>query len=294
MISVPINDPEAFAAAVHRWNEGPYKTAGFCHEIVMMNYGGIRLSESFLQAAYRVCHETDTPVLCDEIQSCALVSGIVFVPPLWADSGFCIHRKRLPGGCYPASKILTSGAFDSLNQFGALVTNGQEELASLAYLITMEFIAANGEHIEQIGRRYHEKAAAVAARHPRICTGVEGDAHMTALCFDSVEDAVAFCSAMNHSRCVDISAPDLQNELPAGSADQAPLDFDRTHDRSFGGCHGGGADRAGAAEGGGTMNRPVRFGVIGCGLMGREFASVSIALAAPCRGSAASGDCGCL
>ena len=87
----------------------------------------------------------------------------------------------------------------------------------------MEFIAANGEHIEQIGRRYHEKAAAVAARHPRICTGVEGDAHMTALCFDSVEDAVAFCSAMNHSRCVDISAQTYKPNCPPVALTKLPL-----------------------------------------------------------------------
>lgn len=223
VISVPINDPEAFAAAVHRWNDGPYKTAGFCHEIVMMNYGGIRLSESFLQAAYRVCHETDTPVLCDEIQSCAWYQGLFLFRRYGLTPDFVSIGKGFPGGCYPASKILTSGAFDSLNQFGALVTNGQEELASLAYLITMEFIAANGEHIEQIGRRYHEKAAAVAARHPRICTGVEGDAHMTALCFDSVEDAVAFCSAMNHSRCVDISAQTYKPNCPPVALTKLPL-----------------------------------------------------------------------
>ena len=41
-----------------------------------MNYGGIRLSEEYLQAAYKVCRATDTPVLCDEIQSCAWYDGL--------------------------------------------------------------------------------------------------------------------------------------------------------------------------------------------------------------------------
>ena len=137
VVSVPINDPDAFAAIARRWNEGRYKTAGFCHEIVMMNYGGIRLSEEFLQAAYRVCRETDTPVLCDEIQSCAWYEGLFLFRQYGLTPDFVSIGKGFPGGCYPASKILTSGAFDSLNQFGALVTNGQEELASLSYLITI-------------------------------------------------------------------------------------------------------------------------------------------------------------
>ena len=45
---------------------------------------------------------------------------------------------------------------DSLNQFGALVTNYQEELTSLAYLITMVFAEENEEHMEMIGE-YYEK-----------------------------------------------------------------------------------------------------------------------------------------
>ncbi len=223
VVSVPINDPDAFAAIARRWNEGPYKTAGFCHEIVMMNYGGIRLSEEFLRAAYRVCRETDTPVLCDEIQSCAWYEGLFLFRQYGLTPDFVSIGKGFPGGCYPASKILTSGAFDSLNQFGALVTNGQEELASLSYLITMEFIAANGAHITQVGRRYHEKAAQMAARHPSVCTGVEGDAHMTALCFDNVEDAVAFCTAMNQERCVDISAQTYKPNCPPVALAKLPL-----------------------------------------------------------------------
>ena len=52
--------------------------------------------------------------------------------------------KGFPGGEYPASRILFNDRMDDhLPQFGALVTNGQEELASLAYLITMRWAAAS-------------------------------------------------------------------------------------------------------------------------------------------------------
>ena len=39
-----INDPESFRSAIERWNTPPYKTAGFCHELIMMNYSGTRLN----------------------------------------------------------------------------------------------------------------------------------------------------------------------------------------------------------------------------------------------------------
>jgi len=188
-----------------------------------MNYGGIRLSEEYLQAAYKVCRATDTPVLCDEIQSCAWYDGLFLFRKYGLTPDFVSVGKGFPGGVYPASKILTSAAFDSLSQFGALVTNGQEELASLAYLVTMEFIGANGAHIEAAGRYYHEQVRALAQKYPQVCTGVEGDAHMTALCFDSVDDAVDFCTRMNRDRCVDISAQTYKPNCPPVALTKLPL-----------------------------------------------------------------------
>ena len=223
VVSVPINDADAFAAAMRRWNEGKYKTAGFCHEIILMNYGGIRLSEEYLQAAYRVCRATDTPVLCDEIQSCAWYDGLFLFRKYGLAPDFVSVGKGFPGGVYPASKILTSAAFDNLSQFGALVTNGQEELASLAYLVTMEFIGANGAHIGSAGRYYHKQMEALAKKYPQVCTGVEGDAHMTSLCFDSVEDAVNFCTRMNRDYCVDVSAQTYKPNCPPVALTKLPL-----------------------------------------------------------------------
>lgn len=220
--AVPINDADAFRAAIDTWNKGPYKTAGFCHEIILMNYGGIALTKEFLQAAYAACRASDTPVLCDEIQSCAWYDGLFLFRKYGLTPDFVSVGKGFPGGCYPASRLLASGAFDSLSQFGALVTNGQEELASLSYLITMEFLAANGAAMEAAGRHYHEGAAALAARHPAVCAGVEGDGHMTALSFGDVAHAAAFCKAMN-GRCVDISAQTYKPNCPPVALTKLPL-----------------------------------------------------------------------
>ena len=115
------------------------------------------------------------------------------------------------------------GSEGEVSQFGALVTNGQEELASLAYLITMEFIAANGPHIQAAGGYYHARAAELVKKHPGVCTGVEGDAHMTALCFARVDDAVDFCARMNRDFCVDISAQTYKPNCPPVALTKLPL-----------------------------------------------------------------------
>ena len=221
--AVPINDAGAFAAAVAEWNKPPFKTAGFCHEIVMMNYGGIRLSEEFLHAAYAACRASDTPVLCDEIQSCAWSGGFYLFRRYGLKPDFVSVGKGFPGGCYPASRILASGAFDSLSQFGALVTNGQEELASLAYLITMEFISANAAEIDAMGARHHGDVARLATENPELCSGAEGDGMLTSLCFRSVEQAAEFCRRMNDEYCVDISAQTYKPNCPPVALTKLPL-----------------------------------------------------------------------
>ena len=67
---VKINDIADFEATLTQWDVAPYKVAGFFHEIVLMNYGALRLLPEYLRAAYDLCHRHDVPILVDEIQSC--------------------------------------------------------------------------------------------------------------------------------------------------------------------------------------------------------------------------------
>lgn len=221
--SVPINDIEGFALAIKKWNTPPYKTAGFCHEIILMNYGGIRLREDYLKEAYQLCRTSDTPVLCDEIQSCAWYDGLFLFRQYGLTPDFVSIGKGFPGGCYPASKVLASSTYDSLSQFGALVTNGQEELASLAYLVTMEFITENGPGITANSRYYHKAVQKLAAEFPEYCTAVEGDGMMTSICFNSVNTAVSFCKAMNSVYGIDISAQTYKPNCPPVALTKLPV-----------------------------------------------------------------------
>lgn len=228
VVSVAINNIDDFNAKLEEYNKPPYKTAGFCHEIILMNYGGIRLEEAYLQGVYRLCRQSDTPVLCDEIQSCAWYEGLFLHRKYGLSPDFVSIGKGFPGGTYPASKILASGAFDSLNQFGALVTNGQEELASLSYLITMEFINANGPHISETGAYYHDKSRELVAGYPGLLDAVEGDSHMTALCFHTDKDVLDFCSSMNNIHCIDISAQTYKPNCPPAALTKLPLIVSKT------------------------------------------------------------------
>jgi len=112
---------------------------------------------------------------------------------------------------------------DYLSQFGALVTNGQEELASLAYLITMEFIAENGAEIARVGKRYHEAMIALAAKHSKLIAEAEGDAHMSALNFITVPEAVDFCKRMQLTYGVDISAQTYKPNCPPVALTKLPI-----------------------------------------------------------------------
>jgi hypothetical protein len=72
---------------------------------------------------------------------------------------------------------------DVMPQFGALVTNGQEELAALAYLVTMEWAQANAASTAALGQRFETALRALAADFPDVITAVDGWRHMTTLRF---------------------------------------------------------------------------------------------------------------
>ena len=196
--------------------------AGFLHELVLMNYGGLELEPAFVTRLYELCEQHDVPTLCDEIQSC-----------LWAPELFLYHRygvrptlvavgKGFPGGEYPASRILFESRLDVLPQFGALVTNGQEELASLCYLVTMRWAQANAAVTEAVGQYYRRRLEELAAAWPEQVETVEGYGHMGALFFRDVEKAEAFARTVAGGG-VDISVQSYKPACPPAALTKLPL-----------------------------------------------------------------------
>lgn len=219
---VKINDGDDFRAVLERWDAPPYKVAGFFHEIVLMNYGGIRLDRDFLRATYALCRAHDVLVLVDEIQSCLWSADLFMFREYGLQPDFVSIGKGFPGGQYAASRILGTAPYDTMQQFGALVTNGQEELASLAYLVTMAFAEANREYVVALGDYYADCLNGLASEFSDVVETVEGWRHLSALRFYDVDLAVRFIKVMNAAG-YDISAQTYKASCPPTVLTKIPL-----------------------------------------------------------------------
>jgi acetylornithine/succinyldiaminopimelate/putrescine aminotransferase len=219
---VKINDIADFEATLTQWDVAPYKVAGFFHEIVLMNYGAIRLSPEFLHAAYDLCRGRDVPILVDEIQSCIWSPELFLFREYGLNPDFVSVGKGFPGGQYPASRILSTAEYDLLPQFGALVTNGQEELASLAYLITMAFVEANGDYVAALGDYYDDKLRELAVEFSDTIESIEGYRHLSAIRFYQAENAVALMKHMNAAG-FDVSAQTYKANCPPTLLTKIPI-----------------------------------------------------------------------
>ena len=108
VVPVSINDIADFEAKIKLYNQGNYKTAGFMHEIIMMNYGGTKLEPEYLRTVYDLCHACDTPTMVDEIQTGMWYGSVFLFRRYGLNPDFAVIGKGFPGGEYPASKVITT------------------------------------------------------------------------------------------------------------------------------------------------------------------------------------------
>lgn len=209
-------------SAFEQYERQPYKIAGFLHEITMMNYGAVLLTPEFLQRAYALCARHEVPTLVDEIQSGLWAPGLFQYREYGLRPSMVALGKGFPGGEYPASRLLFSAGLDTLPQFGALVTNGQEELASLAYLITMRWALDNVEAITRLGDEYEGHLRELAAQHPTTVAGINGRRHLAGIAFHDVGHAQAFAATLNRAG-FDISVQTYKSECPPTALTKLPL-----------------------------------------------------------------------
>jgi acetylornithine/succinyldiaminopimelate/putrescine aminotransferase len=188
----------------------------------MMNYGGRLLSREFLERAHALCLSHDAPVLVDEIQSCLWSPDLFLFREYGLRPSLVAVGKGFPGGEYPASRILLGAGMDLLPQFGALVTNGQEELASLAYLITMRWARANAEVTRRIGAAYEEGLRELAGRHRGVLAGIQGRRHLAGICFEDLGLAKAFAARLVEQG-IDASAQTYKASCPPVILTKLPL-----------------------------------------------------------------------
>jgi 4-aminobutyrate aminotransferase-like enzyme len=219
---VRINDPADFERALRQWDAAPYKVAAFFHEIVMMNYGAVRLEEAYLRRAYALCRERDVPVVADEIQSCVWSPELFLFREYGLAPDLVSVGKGFPGGEYPAARVIGCPGVDTLGLFGALVTNGQEEIASLAYLVTAAFVRANAGWVLDVGRLYEESLQRLVDRHPGLLAKREGLRHLSSLFFRDAAKATAFAAALN-AEGIDISVQSYKANCPPSCLTKLPL-----------------------------------------------------------------------
>jgi acetylornithine/succinyldiaminopimelate/putrescine aminotransferase len=187
-----------------------------------MNYGAVRLQQDFLSTAYALCLEHDVPVVADEIQSCIWSPEFFLFREYGLRPDIVSVGKGFPGGEYPAARILCSSALDTLPQFGALVTNGQEEIASLAFLVTMAFARENSDFIRDTGERYERCLRELATRYSSIIEKMEGRRHLASLFFRDTEKLTRFVSALTQGG-IDISIQSYKARCPPSCLTKLPL-----------------------------------------------------------------------
>jgi len=201
---------------------GERKIAAFFHEFVMMNYGARRLEPAFVRRAYELCAEHDVPTVDDEIQTCVWGEGLFAYKEYGVVPNMVVVGKGFPGGEYAGSRVLFDAEYDRLPQFGALVTNGQEELTALSYLVTIRWAEANTAVTKTIGEHYETRLRELAAQNADLVASIEGCRHLSALSFHGLEQAKAFTAYLNQAG-LDISVQTYKTSCPPTALTKLPL-----------------------------------------------------------------------
>jgi acetylornithine/succinyldiaminopimelate/putrescine aminotransferase len=222
VVTVRANRIDDVREALRRYERSPFKIAGFCHELVMMNYGARLLKKTFLRSCYSLCRKHDVPTFVDEIQSCLWSPELYMFREYGIRPDLVAIGKGFAGGEYAASRILLNGRLDFLPQFGSLVTNAQEELSSLAYLITMKWALKNRAITRAVGDYYVRRLNELVCAHGDVLRAAEGRRHMAGLCFRDLAAAKSFVRLLR-DRGIDISVQTYKASCPPTALTKLPL-----------------------------------------------------------------------
>jgi predicted acetylornithine/succinylornithine family transaminase len=161
---VPVNDPQALAAAVSR------STAAIIAEPIQ-GEGGVRpLTPAFAAAIAEACARTGALLIADEIQ-CGL--GRTGHPFYFAALGLKPHLvsvgKALGGGVPIGAALVSQEVADTISFGDHGSTYGGNLLACRAGICVLEELTGGlFEHVRRVGRHFEQRLRAVAARHPLV------------------------------------------------------------------------------------------------------------------------------
>ena len=222
VVAVRPNSIADLEDAFAKYHRGRYRLAGVMHELVMMNYGAVLLSRAFIKRMYDLAERHGVPTLVDEIQSCLWSPRLYMFREYGISPRLVVLGKGFSGGECAASRIVFDATMDCLPQFGALVTNGQEELSSLAYLVTMRWAEANTEVTAAVGDYYERRLRELVEAHPRHLTRTQGRRHLSSLGFRDMTAAKAFVKTLVDGG-LDISVQTYKAECPPMALTKLPL-----------------------------------------------------------------------
>ena len=176
---LPLNDLEAFAAELKKGD-----IAAVIVECIQ-GVGGVRLAtKEFMQGLRRLCDETGTVLVCDEIQCGYGRSGRFFAHQhLDIRPDIITCAKGIANG-FPMGAVLISPKFEAV--FGQLGTTfGGNHLACAAALAVLDVIEEEKliDNATHVGSHLLAALRKVAASHPEI-TDVRGEGLMIGIEFD--------------------------------------------------------------------------------------------------------------
>lgn len=191
-VRIEPNDDSALAEAFEKHGR---RVAGFWAEPVMMNREAIAVNPAYLQKARALCSQCDALLAMDEIQTCFWYPEQLMFRRLGFDPDLVVVGKGMTAGFHPLSALLFRSDLDILEQYDAISTNGNASLAALVGLANLRLIERDAERIERQGARYHAGLEEVAAEHPDLIEGVNGDGFLSGMKFRDREDALGFHKA---------------------------------------------------------------------------------------------------
>ncbi len=176
---LPLNDLDAFAAELRKGD-----VAAVIFEPIQ-GVGGIRMATpAFAQGLRRLCDETGTVLICDEIQCGYGRSGKFFAHQHLGIRPDLITCAKGIGNGFPMGAVLISPAFEaSYGQLGT--TFGGNHLACAAALAVLDVIEGEGliDNAARTGQYLLDGLKALQATHPHI-TDVRGRGLMIGIEYD--------------------------------------------------------------------------------------------------------------
>ena len=176
----------------------------------MMNREAIVIELEYLQLARSLCDQVGALMALDEIQTGFWFPEVIYAKRIGVEPDFIVLGKGMTAGFHPLAALVYRGRLDILEQYDAISTNGNAALAAYLALGCIAMVERDAEHIAEAGEHYHERMRELAADFPEFLVEARGAAHMSALKFREVEDALGFHRAAASEACGSVPTPTMR------------------------------------------------------------------------------------